>query len=145
MSVILQQKKTTSPYDKLIVLLETGDETVVEKIKSDCKVKNEICIGGFLHGIMKGEGKGNIDSFDADAKKLGFTKDDLDVLRRCVVNGCPFYGELFGTLNHLVGFHKIPFKNVAKLIPIIKDDEREVPHGLNAWKTAFQTQFMGTD
>jgi len=143
MSVILQ-KKTVTPYDKLALLLENADESVVDKLKSDFKVK-ELCIAGFLNGIMKGDRKRSQLDFYADAKKLGFTNEELEERKMCVVNGCPYYGDMFVTLNHLVGHHKIPFKNVAKLIPFMKDDDRPVPHGLNSIKTGFQTGFMGTD
>lgn len=67
--------------------------------------------------------------------EYGFSKEDKEKDRRCPLPNCRFTGNLQCILEHLnEAPHKVPIPQIGKLIPVIKNDDREMPtmkdHGI---------------
>ena len=143
--------EVTQKLDKwgsLTSILENATDEVIEALKKDLK-KKEICINGYTNALVPSSGKRTIEDnviFDEFLKKIGFIDDDIYQERICVVSGCAFQPTSLGTnFNHLIGYHKVPIKGIARLVSIIKGDTRKPKTGLDGIKNNFQTSHMGTD
>ncbi len=142
--------EVTQKLDKwgsLTSILENASDEVIDALKKELK-KDEICINGYTNALYPSAKHVMEDNvvFDDFLKKIGFTSDDIYAERVCVVSGCTYQPPSMGTnFNHLIGYHKLPIKNIARLINVIKNDTRKVLHGVDGIKNNYQTSHMGTD
>ena len=142
--------EVTQKLDKwgsLTSILENATDEVIDALKKEMK-KDEICINGYTNALVPSTKHSIEDNvvFNDFLKKIGFTSDDIYADRICVVSGCTYQPPSLGTnFNHLIGYHKLPIKNIAKLVSVIKNDTRKVLQGVDAIKNNFQTSHMSTD
>src|SRR3990167_10449091 len=119
-------------WKKLETILTKASPELIESIKKDFKHEH-VCIATYSKAIFEGN--------DAQAKlhgnkspykfmrDLGFNDDELDKDRLCIISDCEYQNELCGLLNHMIGYHKMPIDNVAKVIPGLAFDSRIVKKG----------------
>lgn len=124
-------------WDKLARFFGNATEEQVEKIKAKLGVK-EVCVQGLTRSAT-----GSRRLFSSLLKDFGFTKNDIYQNRACVINGCPYTcASLSWMFNHYIGYHKVPIRNLSKMVPVIKSDMRKPKLDI---KKKFQTVHMNTD
>jgi hypothetical protein len=60
-------------------------------------------------------------------EKLGFSEEEIDKKRMCVIGDCKYTTDIYGILNHFIGYHDVPAQNVGRLVTALKNDVRELP------------------
>ena len=133
MSTVQQLDK----WDKLSRLLQSVTDEKLEQMKADLDV-DEVCVNGLARSVDS-----TIRRFSSLLKMMGFDSKEIYKRRQCVVNGCPYdCASLPWMLNHFIGYHEIPIKNIARMVPAIKSDTRKPEL---SFKNTIQTLHMNTD
>ena len=131
MSTIQENEKWAS-LSRIMSAMTNDQET---RIKAELKV-DEICVEGLAKSVHMSE------TFTKLLSEIGFTKEERTKVRNCVTTGCPYNDNLYNMLNHFIGYHNIPIKNIANLLPVMKADTT-VPD--QSWKNKMQTNHMQAD
>lgn len=142
-----EQTQALDKWDKLANLLEYGTDEVIEELKATHKLR-QICINGFTNALTRNSKSRSETTvaFNAFLKELGFTSNEIYQKRMCPLNGCPFHAMSMATLmNHMIGYHDVPIKTLARLVSVIKNDSRETKKGVAAVKNVIQTIHMNTE
>ena len=74
---------------------------------------------------IKNLGAGQI--FIGALRHYGLPKEERRKIRVCPMPDCASTGRLQMILEHLNECHKIPIRNIGKLVPIIRNDQRAKP------------------
>lgn len=116
-------------WEKLARIFEAATTEEMGKIEKELGV-DEVCILGLTKSLNIDTHKDcgfNNSKVTSLLYSLGFEKKEvIEHSRMCMVSGCDFVSSnMFGTINHLIGWHKIPHKNVAPIIREMKNDDRK--------------------
>lgn len=114
-----------SSWDKLKEIFNSLNEKNISQALEQFKVK-EICVDG-IASVINGEKNVDERCFYNMLEQLGFTQDEIEKTRLCVIGDCKFTTDLYAMLNHFIGYHQVPAQNVGKLIDHIQNDKRELP------------------
>jgi len=112
-------------WEKLIEIFNCLDENNVAKAVEEFKVK-QICVDGITSKIY-GMKDVKLACFIELLEKLGFSEEEIDKKRLCVIGDCKYTTDMYGILNHFIGFHDVPAQNIGKLVTVLKNDVRELP------------------
>ena len=104
----------------------------------------EICLDG-ITSVINGEDHVQELCFSKLLDQLGFTFEQQDEPRLCVIGDCKFTNSIHGLLNHFIGYHNVPAQNVGKLVSVIKNDARELPSRFDRIKYNLKNPQMSTD
>lgn len=112
-------------WEKLVEIFNCLNENNVAKAVEEFKVK-QICVDGITSKIY-GEKDVKLASFITLLEKLGFSDEEIDKKRLCVIGDCKYTTDIYGILNHFIGYHDVPAQNIGKLVNVLKNDVRELP------------------
>lgn len=135
-------------WKKLETILTKASPELIESIKKDFKHEH-VCIATFSKTLFEG---GN-SKVPLHAQKtpydfmmeLGFTDEDLSKERLCIISDCEYQDELCNLLNHMIGYHKMPIQNIAKVIPGLAIDTRIAKKGKEMIVSKIKQRGRGTD
>lgn len=119
-------------WTKLETILNKATPDLIESIKEDFK-HDHVCIATYSQAIFQGGNvksklQGGIPPRDF-MKQLGFTDEELEKNRLCIIGDCNYQDEICNLLNHMIGYHQMPIKNIASIIPAMATDKREPKKG----------------
>ncbi len=144
----MSTETVNNAWTKLETILNQATPDLIDSIKTDFK-HDHVCIATYSKAIFEG---GNQKSKLADGKRpdefmneLGFTDKELEKNRMCIISDCEFQNELCNLLNHMIGYHKMPIKNMASVIPAMANDNREAKKGVQGFVHQIKTGGKGTD
>lgn len=126
-------------WDKLARIFEQADAETME-IKAKELGVDEVCVNGLAKNVT---GEKSVMAYTKMLRKLGFESKEIYQARQCPVSGCEFHGAMFELSNHLIGWHKIPHKNVGALFKAIKGMPK--PTFMAKAKTSAKSLAMGSD
>ncbi len=112
-------------WEKLTEIFNSLNENNVAKAVEEFKVK-QICVDGITSKIY-GMKDVKLASFMTLLEKLGFSEEEIDKKRMCVIGDCKYTTDIYGILNHFIGYHDVPAQNVGRLVTVLKNDVRELP------------------
>jgi len=130
-------------WGKLTQIFNSLDENNIAKALEEFKVK-QICVDGITSKIY-GLKDIKFTCFYELLEKLGFSNDEIEKTRICVIGDCHYTTDLYSILNHFIGYHDVPAQNVGKLINVIKNDTRELPSKFQMAKYNLTHPQMSTD
>jgi len=130
-------------WSKLSEIFNCLDEDCIKKATEEYRVK-EICVDGITSKIY---GKKDVEwnTFPKLLLKMGFSVKEIDKFRLCVIGDCKYTTDLYGMLNHFIGYHEVPAQNIGKLVTALKNDARELPSRVERIKYNFSHPQMTTD
>jgi len=138
----------TNAWTKLETLLNQASPDLIESIKSDFG-HDHVCIATYSKAIFEGgDHKSKLERQKTPEQfmsELGFTKEELEKNRMCIISDCEFQNELCNLLNHMIGYHKMPIKNIASIIPAMANDNRIVKEGVQGFVKRVKHSGRGTD
>lgn len=126
-------------WDKLARIFEQADAETME-IKAKELGVDEVCVNGLAKNVT---GEKSVMAYTKMLRKLGFESKEIYQVRQCPVSGCEFHGAMFDLSNHLIGWHKIPHKNVGALFKAIKGMPKST--FMAKAKTSAKSIAMGSD
>ena len=138
----------STAWTKLETLLNQASPDLIESIKADFG-HDHVCIATYSKAIF--EGRDNKSKLKGDKtpeqfmSELGFSKEELEKNRMCIISDCEFQNELCNLLNHMIGYHKMPIKNIASIIPAMSNDNRIVKQGVQGFVKRVKQSGKGTD
>jgi len=112
-------------WEKLTEIFNSLNESNVAKAVEEFKVK-QICVDGITSKIY-GMNDVKFASFIILLEKLGFSEEEINEKRLCVIGDCKYTTDIYGMLNHFIGYHDVPAQNIGKLVTVLKNDVRELP------------------
>jgi len=121
----LSEQIHNSSWEKLTEIFNSLNENNVAKAVEEFKVK-QICVDGITSKIY-GMKDVKLASFITLLEKLGFSEEEINDKRLCVIGDCKFTTDIYGMLNHYIGYHDVPAQNIGKLVNVLKNDVRELP------------------
>lgn len=130
-------------WEKLKEIFNSLDENNISEALKQFKVK-EICVDG-ITSVINGEKFVDVGCFFNMLEQLGFTVEEIEEIRLCVIGNCKFTGDLHGMLNHFIGYHGTPAQNIGKLIDAVKNDKRQLPSRISRIKYNITHPEMNTD
>lgn len=137
-----------TPFKKLEMVLKQASPDLIESIKEDFKHEH-VCIATYSKALFDGGNKkSKMDSGETPyhfMKKLGFSDDDLQKNRICMISDCEYQNELCQLLNHMIGYHKMPIQNIASIVPALANDPRIPKKGMKAVVSQTKNSGRGTD
>lgn len=142
------EQAENTPWTKLKTLLDQASPDLIDSIKADFG-QEHVCIVTYSKAIFEGgknksklQGEKTPEEF---MKELGFTDEDLEKNRMCIISDCEFQNELCNLLNHMIGYHKMPIKNIASIIPAMARDDRVAKKGVQGFIARAKHSGKGTD
>jgi hypothetical protein len=125
----IQQQSTLDKWEKLAQVFESATEEKMDAVAKKLGV-DEVCIVGLAKSLNlanheKGSTMGKVTNM---LLHFGFTMDEIRrTTRICPVSGCGFNSKtMFDSINHMIGWHQIPHKNLGNMMRVMKDDTRKV-------------------
>ena len=130
-------------WSKLSKIFSSLDEDCIKKATKDYKVK-EICVDGIASKIY---GKKDVewDTFPKLLLTMGFSIEEIEKFRLCVIGDCKYTTDIYGLLNHFIGYHEVPAQNIGQLVTALKNDVRELPSKVERIKYNYTHPQMSTD
>jgi len=130
-------------WEKLVEIFNSLNENNVAKAVEEFKVK-QICVDGITSKIY-GEKDVKLASFITLLEKLGFSEEEIDKTRSCVIGDCKYTTDIYGMINHFIGYHDVPAQNIGKLVTALKNDVRELPSKIEMFVYNLSHPHMSTD
>jgi len=130
-------------WEKLTEIFNSLNENNVAKAVEEFKVK-QICVDGITSKIY-GMKDVKLASFITLLEKLGFSEEEIDKRRLCVIGDCKYTSDIYGILNHFIGYHDVPAQNVGRLVSELKNDARELPSKFEMFRYNLLHPHMSTD
>ena len=130
-------------WGKLLEIFNSLDENNIEKALEEFGVK-QICVDGITSKIY-GLKDVKFYCFNELLEKLGFSNEEIEKTRLCVIGDCHYTTDLYGILNHFIGFHEVPAQNIGKLVTALKNDTRDLPSKFGMVKYNLTHPQMSTD
>ncbi len=132
-----------SSWDKLKEIFGSLNDNNISQALEQFKVK-EICVDG-ITSVINGEKGVDLGCFYNMLEQLGFTQDEIEQTRQCVIGDCRYTTDLYGMLNHFIGYHGTPAQNVGNLVDVVKNDKRELPSRVSRIAYNLSHPHMNTD
>lgn len=121
----MSEQIANNSWIKLSEIFNSLDEDCIKKATKEYRVK-EICVDGITSKIY---GKKDVEwnTFPKLLLKMGFSIEEIEKFRLCVIGDCKYTTDIYGMLNHFIGYHEVPAQNIGKLVIALKDDSRKLP------------------